>query len=461
MKPAVEGSDDDEGSDSDSEDEDSEGERRRRRSSAAAPEADETPPAMPPQTLSASPGKGQKSPLVLGWGRFAPRLGTPKKVAGRLVDSFRGSKGKGAAEESETDEEQELSDLSGRPSAEHATPRVLAGGPDVGYVPIPPPEADGLPLAVEPPSRNSSPSPPPGGAALHQAMETRILKSITRELGSGEFFYSFDYDLSHSLQHKRRRLTHHTTSQQLLEKLFDVQPTPSAAFFDESPDQSHLLSPRNGSVRSGASSPGGSDIVEPDIHMPLWRRFDRRFFWNEYMTSDFVELGLHAYVLPISQGWVQASTFNAPIPPSPTDDGDTPPPVPVDIVLISRRSRERAGMRYQRRGIDDEGHVANFVETEMMVRAKVGGQVSIFGFVQIRGSIPLKWSQTPWSMKPPPVLDLPVDQTYDMANRHFDDLRMRYGPTVSTAVQATQTVGSKTDIRPSSTSRNRRARKGW
>jgi hypothetical protein len=45
--------------------------------------------------------------------------------------------------------------------------------------------------------------------------------------------------------------------------------------------------------------------------------------------------------------------------------------VPVDLVVISRRSRDRAGLRFQRRGIDDEGHVANFCETEMIVRAKV------------------------------------------------------------------------------------------
>lgn len=42
-----------------------------------------------------------------------------------------------------------------------------------------------------------------------------------------------------------------------------------------------------------------------------------------------------------------------------------------DFVLISRRSRERAGMRYQRRGINEDGQVANFVETEQAVIFKV------------------------------------------------------------------------------------------
>ena len=61
-----------------------------------------------------------------------------------------------------------------------------------------------------------------------------------------------------------------------------------------------------------------------------------------------------------------------------------------DFVLISRRSRERAGkervgqetysrcllhknkgMRYQRRGINEDGQVANFVETEQCIIFKV------------------------------------------------------------------------------------------
>jgi hypothetical protein len=62
------------------------------------------------------------------------------------------------------------------------------------------------------------------------------------------------------------------------------------------------------------------------------------------------------------------------------------------LILISRRSRERAGMprffsfvihlkyqlivvvtglRYQRRGINEQGHVANFVETEQILLTTV------------------------------------------------------------------------------------------
>jgi phosphatidylinositol 4-phosphatase len=71
---------------------------------------------------------------------------------------------------------------------------------------------------------------------------------------------------------------------------------------------------------------------------------------------------LHSYVLPIMQGYFQiasfrippdSSTYNAPTSGdgegSDADDDQTSGHT-VDYVLVSRRSRERAGLRYQRRG---------------------------------------------------------------------------------------------------------------
>lgn len=62
--------------------------------------------------------------------------------------------------------------------------------------------------------------------------------------------------------------------------------------------------------------------------------------------------------------------------------------------LISRRSRYRAGTRYFRRGVDQDGHVANFNETEQLVILDKPGDSSInLSFVQIRGSVPLYWAE--------------------------------------------------------------------
>jgi hypothetical protein len=67
--------------------------------------------------------------------------------------------------------------------------------------------------------------------------------------------------------------------------------------------------------------------------------------------------------------------------------------------LITRRSRHRPGTRYFSRGIDAQGHVSNYVETEQLILydgpdAKlplVGKQV--LSYVQTRGSIPVYWAQ--------------------------------------------------------------------
>lgn len=57
--------------------------------------------------------------------------------------------------------------------------------------------------------------------------------------------------------------------------------------------------------------------------------------------------------------------------------------------------------RYKRRGIDEDGNVANYVETE---------QILSFGehqmsFFQIRGSVPVFWSQPGFKYRPPPKID--------------------------------------------------------
>jgi phosphatidylinositol 4-phosphatase len=72
----------------------------------------------------------------------------------------------------------------------------------------------------------------------------------------------------------------------------------------------------------------------------------------------------------------------------------------IRLTLISRRSRYRAGTRYFRRGIDGEGHVANFNETEQIVCVEPPNATGVsddggdkLSFVQIRGSVPLFWAE--------------------------------------------------------------------
>lgn len=95
-------------------------------------------------------------------------------------------------------------------------------------------------------------------------------------------------------------------------------------------------------------------------------------------------------------------------------------------ILISRRSTKRAGTRLFCRGIDNQGNVSNFVETEQIIEYN-GEKVS---FVQIRGSIPIFWYQTPnLRLKPRPRIDISRDHLppYQL---HMDSLVMHYSKLV-------------------------------
>ena len=64
--------------------------------------------------------------------------------------------------------------------------------------------------------------------------------------------------------------------------------------------------------------------------------------------------------------------------------------MPSYLTIISRLSCRRAGTRFNSRGIDDDGNVANFVETETTYWSPAG---IVFSYAQVRGSVPVFWEQ--------------------------------------------------------------------
>lgn len=98
------------------------------------------------------------------------------------------------------------------------------------------------------------------------------------------------------------------------------------------------------------------------------------------------------------------------------------------LTLISRRSVKRAGLRYLRRGTDDEGFTANTVETEQILSSPTWNtsQDKIYSFTQLRGSIPLFFSQSPYSLKPQVSTWGSFETNGKAFRRHFGDLAERY-----------------------------------
>ncbi|KAJ6547710.1 SacI homology domain-containing protein [Mycena capillaripes] len=238
----------------------------------------------------------------------------------------------------------------------------------------------------------------------HSELEDKIVRECIREFTKGGMYFAYTFDVTRSLQHKQEQVTKSQKQHALLADL-DALPSPDPAPQDEDSTTDVL--------------------VEPNPTLPLWRRVDRQFWWNEWMSKPFIDAGVHPYVLPIMQGYYQIAKFT--IPPHPlTHEEDAE----VDYIIVSRRSRDRAGLRYQRRGIDDDAHVANFVETETIMRVEREGRSNVFAYVQLRGSIPLFWTQTGYGLKPPPLLatDRTHEQHLDALKRHFLRTVPKYGP---------------------------------
>ncbi|KAG0364655.1 SacI homology domain-containing protein [Gamsiella multidivaricata] len=158
-----------------------------------------------------------------------------------------------------------------------------------------------------------------------------------------------------------------------------------------------------------------SDYAEENKgDVPLWQQVDRSFWWNEHLLQDFLDIKADGYILPVMQGYVE-------IEPCEIEEQ------PFEFTLISRRSRERSGLRYQRRGIDENGNAANFVETEQLLRIVRNDSDHQVSFVQTRGSIPLFWSQSPYRLKPIPIMERSEQENKVGFKKHVDSLLSQYG----------------------------------
>ncbi|KAL8859727.1 MAG: hypothetical protein Q9178_003842 [Gyalolechia marmorata] len=189
--------------------------------------------------------------------------------------------------------------------------------------------------------------------------------------------------------------------------------------------------------------------------LPLWQRADDRFFWNKFIQSDLIdfatgatsgsglrqhahrESGADPFILPVMFGMMRITTTRI-------------KSTPLTFVLITRRSRHRAGTRYLTRGMDEQGHVANFNETEQIVvlndntrgmggmgveagmqNGAVGGfqgqDMQVMSYVQTRGSVPVYWAEISTLRYTPDLQIRGVETAAAAAKLHFDEQIRLYG----------------------------------
>uniref|UniRef100_A0A8D0A2A3 Synaptojanin-1 n=1 Tax=Sander lucioperca TaxID=283035 RepID=A0A8D0A2A3_SANLU len=161
--------------------------------------------------------------------------------------------------------------------------------------------------------------------------------------------------------------------------------------------------------------------VSMDLSLNAHRRIledttDNRFFWNQSLHLHLKHYGVNCddWLLRLMCGGVEIRTIYA---------GHKQ----AKACTFSRLSSERAGTRFNVRGTNDDGQVANFVETEQVIF--LDDKVS--SFIQIRGSIPLFWEQPGIQVGSHRVkLSRGFEANAPAFERHFTALRRLYGKQV-------------------------------
>ncbi|ODQ68625.1 hypothetical protein NADFUDRAFT_4149, partial [Nadsonia fulvescens var. elongata DSM 6958] len=151
--------------------------------------------------------------------------------------------------------------------------------------------------------------------------------------------------------------------------------------------------------------------------------YDESFMWNSYMMSEIFKF--RSQLMPQERKAINdcgflttairgfAQTVNVGL------GGG----INARLTIISRQSWHRTGTRYISRGIDDEGNVSNFVETETILYT----DDICFGYTQIRGSVPTFWEQDINLLSAKVHITRSLEAAQPAFNRHFDNLIQKFG----------------------------------
>ncbi|KAK9499830.1 hypothetical protein O3M35_002791 [Rhynocoris fuscipes] len=226
--------------------------------------------------------------------------------------------------------------------------------------------------------------------------ETRYVKMFQSIDLSSNFYFSYSYDITHSLQVN-------IALPKDLNKLYEKKKSEGAKIETQSDEKKN-----------------DRPILK---EVEVLSRPNERFVWNSYLLSE-VDAGRLSqdWILYMVHGFVSQANISI--------FGRS-----VYVTLIARRSNKYAGTRFLKRGANFKGDVANEVETEQIVEDM--GVSSwptcprISSFVQMRGSVPGHWSQDTTKIVPKPSISYDLaDPFAETPGRHFKQLFDRYGAPV-------------------------------
>ncbi|GME84428.1 unnamed protein product [Ambrosiozyma monospora] len=152
-------------------------------------------------------------------------------------------------------------------------------------------------------------------------------------------------------------------------------------------------------------------------------RFHTDYMWNAFLMEEIIKfrnnlddepkrvLDANKFLTTVIRGYAETMKTNLG-----RSNGT--------ITIISKQSWKRAGTRFNVRGVDDDGNVANFVETELIYN----DSNFLYSFVEIRGSIPVFWEQDTALIAPKVQITRSFDATQPVFEKHFENLNGKYGP---------------------------------
>lgn len=217
-------------------------------------------------------------------------------------------------------------------------------------------------------------------------------------------------------------------------EIFRITQTNFISLRNQSQDEERISEVRK-LLNSGTFYFSWSTSVEAlDITLCAQRRCktnatDNRFFWNRMLHVHLMRFGVNSWqwLLKIMCGSVEIRTVYV---------GHRQ----GRAVIISRLSCERAGTRFNVRGVNDDGYVANFVETEQAIYM----DSEVVSYLQIRGSVPLFWEQPGVQVGSHKVkMSRGPESSVSAFDKHFMYIKERYGHQAIINLLGTSLIGSK------------------
>ncbi|CRH00816.1 inositol-polyphosphate 5-phosphatase, putative [Plasmodium relictum] len=235
-------------------------------------------------------------------------------------------------------------------------------------------------------------------AYIHKFKNSTLKKDILKTIiyflhafNKGPFYFSYYYNLTISLQN------HYINESKKIKEM--------------NKEHSHIY---NSEENCNISIKNSMNYFN-DFKKLKFSEINKEYTWNWKLLDKFAEIDASDFVLFLIHGYVDSKVLHV-------------YNNKIILYLISRKNRNRSGVRFWCRGGNKKGDVANFVETEQIVICKDSKKLNVFSYLLIRGSIPVLWKQQPTlRIRPRIHICSDMNENINILKLHMEKLKNTYG----------------------------------